>query len=92
MARYIDSEKYFDIAREVLNASSGGFIEVAILHTLEDNARFTESTIHQYTNVNRLQISVRVRFGDKCGLSLTTDATKEGLIALVKRAEELALN
>lgn len=92
MAGFIDSDKYLRIAEDVLKASSGEIVEVGISHAIQDNARFMESTVHQYNKLNELKVSVRVRFGQKCGISSTTDTTKDGLINLVKQAEEIALN
>ena len=92
MGKYIDTERYHLIAEEVIRASNGQIVELMIVHTIQDNARFMESTITQYGRINDLRLTVRVRFGNKSGVATTNSITKDGILDVVKMAEQSALN
>jgi len=92
MGKYIDTERYHLIAEEVIKVSNGQIVELMIVHTIQDNARFMESTITQYGRINDLRLTVRVRFGNKSGVATTNSITKDGILDVVKMAEQNALN
>uniref|UniRef100_A0A7C2PJE1 TldD/PmbA family protein n=1 Tax=candidate division WOR-3 bacterium TaxID=2052148 RepID=A0A7C2PJE1_UNCW3 len=92
MGKFIDTERYHSIAEDVIKASNGQVVEVMIIHSIQDNARYMESTITQYGRINDLSVTVRVRFGNKSGVATTNCVTKDGLLEVVKMAEESALN
>ncbi len=89
---FIDSEKYRAIADRIIKLSNAPIVEVFLTKSIQDNTRFMESTVHQYTKVNELRVDVRVRFDKKSGTATTNDTSEEGLLSLVKQAEESALN
>lgn len=81
-----------ELADEVIRASQGGETEVIIFSEKTDHARFSRSQIHQYTNLEKTELYVRIRFGKKAAVGRTTNITKEGILEIVRNTEKIALS
>ncbi len=79
------------IVNQALGAASLGDVRVSVSASRDGNARYGASMPTTTGDVERLQVSVTAVTKDKRKATASgNDTTKEGLEALVKRAEELA--
>jgi len=88
----LNGKELKELADEVIRASQGSDTEVIIISEKTDHARFSRSQIHQYTNLEKTELFVRIRFGKKAAVGRTTNITKEGILEAVRNTEKIALS
>lgn len=81
-----------EIASFVLEAATAEHTQVWIASYSEAATRFANNAIVQNVARRQREVAVRSAFGQRVGVASTTDLSREGLRAVVERAEDVARN
>jgi len=85
-------EKIVGVFRKALRSSNADQTELVCESEEFYLTRFAENLIHQNMGRSDSTIWCRAIFGQKIGVSRSNDTTQEGVIQLIKKAEEIAQN
>src|SRR5688572_20876687 len=79
------------LAHRILEMSSADTVTVSVAHTAQIITRMANSQVLSGDDGDRLEISVRTRFGDRAGMTVRTNQVDETTLrAMVQECEALA--
>ncbi len=76
------------LAHEILRVAKAEGVEVVLIAEQTDLTRFSRSQIHQNTGLQSLLVGIRIRENQKAAVAWSSDTSKDGIRALVRRAQE----